>query len=647
MSTISSGQILNQPPPRHPSTDPPQSLSGTKRTSSQAGSQDQSHFVLPKWSKEEIDKRLEDCAKFLQEWKDHMDKTDRLKKEEISTQDLHRHITLKRKLHDNLGIMARMVQHQVKLRRPPDNPSATTATTAAPTNINQKMQAQLPQQQPQASSAGAAASAGRVTNTYQPQPGFSNAVYPSQMAYAPRHLYVQQPNQTMQAMPGNPSVAPSAPYTASNNPHLVRVPPGAAPQSMPSSGGYRGVVNGDPSQVYAMNQAPQQQQPQPTSTNATAGSMPRPPYPLQNMPPQGYYVNYQGYPSQQGPQMMGMNPDASKNAAIGSKTGGNGSTVENQTMYYQHPQTGVVYQQPFLSQGHPAGKMTIAPVGMQNGGGINGVMTNGTTEANSTTQAVQQQSQQVQAQQNQQQQQQQPHMQQMQQQQQQQQMQVNNGAPMGYYYGYNQGPPNGYMYRSVPDGYRGPDSAGMAKGIGGHYQQYNPSSGHQAYQSQQYGQQQGQGMMTMSSQQAMMQQHQQQQQHHMQQQHYMQQQQMQAQQGQARGVMSQQIPPNQGLQQSMQHNPMNMPSSMPMNHQNYPQVIHHQHSQSLMQHQQQTSRPMMQAPVGASSNTINQATSVNMNGESGVTIGSYKTESTSVNPVPSVTTAVSNSLPPR
>eukprot|EP00981_Chlorochromonas_danica_P005884 scaffold1208_cov163-Ochromonas_danica.AAC.11 len=607
------------------------------------------------------------------------------------------------------------------------------------------MQAQLPQQQPQASSAGAAASAGRVTNTYQPQPGFSNAVYPSQMAYAPRHLYVQQPNQTMQAMPGNPSVAPSAPYTASNNPHLVRVPPGAAPQSMPSSGGYRGVVNGDPSQVYAMNQAPQQQQPQPTSTNATAGSMPRPPYPLQNMPPQGYYVNYQGYPSQQGPQMMGMNPDASKNAAIGSKTGGNGSTVENQTMYYQHPQTGVVYQQPFLSQGHPAGKMTIAPVGMQNGGGINGVMTNGTTEANSTTQAVQQQSQQVQAQQNQQQQQQQPHMQQMQQQQQQQQMQVNNGAPMGYYYGYNQGPPNGYMYRSVPDGYRGPDSAGMAKGyvqppfqnthpghqfapqqqqqqqqqlsqqagqapqpqrmmiyqqnphqqqqllqqqqqqqqqqqhaqqqqhqqqhaqqqqqpgsaptiqlpsatqtsIGGHYQQYNPSSGHQAYQSQQYGQQQGQGMMTMSSQQAMMQQHQQQQQHHMQQQHYMQQQQMQAQQGQARGVMSQQIPPNQGLQQSMQHNPMNMPSSMPMNHQNYPQVIHHQHSQSLMQHQQQTSRPMMQAPVGASSNTINQATSVNMNGESGVTIGSYKTESTSVNPVPSVTTAVSNSLPPR
>eukprot|EP00981_Chlorochromonas_danica_P005883 scaffold1208_cov163-Ochromonas_danica.AAC.10 len=75
MSTISSGQILNQPPPRHPSTDPPQSLSGTKRTSSQAGSQDQSHFVLPKWSKEEIDKRLEDCAKFLQEWKDHMDKT--------------------------------------------------------------------------------------------------------------------------------------------------------------------------------------------------------------------------------------------------------------------------------------------------------------------------------------------------------------------------------------------------------------------------------------------------------------------------------------------------------------------------------------------------------------------------------------------
>lgn len=65
---------------------------------------------LPKWNNEEIDKRLAESAKLLQEWTDLMNKTgkfsyyytlakltfstDRLKAEEVSTTDLRRHYEL-------------------------------------------------------------------------------------------------------------------------------------------------------------------------------------------------------------------------------------------------------------------------------------------------------------------------------------------------------------------------------------------------------------------------------------------------------------------------------------------------------------------------------------------------------------------------
>jgi len=68
-------------------------------------------------TREEVDQKLKESAECLQEWSILLDRTEKCAASDISKTDLLKHVTLKRKLHENLGILARLAQiHTTKAK---------------------------------------------------------------------------------------------------------------------------------------------------------------------------------------------------------------------------------------------------------------------------------------------------------------------------------------------------------------------------------------------------------------------------------------------------------------------------------------------------------------------------------------------------
>ena len=73
------------------------------------------HVTLPYWSPEDIDRVLLENAKSLEEWNNLLTKNEQENPIEVTREDISMHNHLKRRLHDNLGCLAKMVQYQVLL----------------------------------------------------------------------------------------------------------------------------------------------------------------------------------------------------------------------------------------------------------------------------------------------------------------------------------------------------------------------------------------------------------------------------------------------------------------------------------------------------------------------------------------------------
>ena len=71
--------------------------------------------TLPYWSPEDIDRVLLENAKSLEDWNNLLTKNEQENPYEVTKEDISLHHHLKRRLHDNLGCLAKMVQYQVLL----------------------------------------------------------------------------------------------------------------------------------------------------------------------------------------------------------------------------------------------------------------------------------------------------------------------------------------------------------------------------------------------------------------------------------------------------------------------------------------------------------------------------------------------------
>eukprot|EP00600_Ochromonadales_sp_CCMP1393_P018094 CAMPEP_0175031552 /NCGR_PEP_ID=MMETSP0005-20121125/20883_1 /TAXON_ID=420556 /ORGANISM="Ochromonas sp., Strain CCMP1393" /LENGTH=218 /DNA_ID=CAMNT_0016291823 /DNA_START=60 /DNA_END=713 /DNA_ORIENTATION=- len=86
--------------------------------------------AVPQWNSSEINARLEENEKLLKEWEELIQRTGSPGSTSISSSDAQRHALLKRKLHDSLGLMARIVQAQIKQKK-----SSMVSTSAAPAPV--------------------------------------------------------------------------------------------------------------------------------------------------------------------------------------------------------------------------------------------------------------------------------------------------------------------------------------------------------------------------------------------------------------------------------------------------------------------------------------------------------------------------------
>jgi hypothetical protein len=69
------------------------------------------------WGRLEIQRKIEENAKILQEWTELIDKNEKMAPKDIPNNDILSHQILKKKLHENLGRLAKVVQMQLSQKK--------------------------------------------------------------------------------------------------------------------------------------------------------------------------------------------------------------------------------------------------------------------------------------------------------------------------------------------------------------------------------------------------------------------------------------------------------------------------------------------------------------------------------------------------
>lgn len=85
-------------------------------------------------NQEDIQRHLDENAKMLDEWSKLLELNESQKLEIIPTEDAVRHNLLKRKLHENLSILAKYAQIQIKSKKPGDSVNPNNLFTASTSN---------------------------------------------------------------------------------------------------------------------------------------------------------------------------------------------------------------------------------------------------------------------------------------------------------------------------------------------------------------------------------------------------------------------------------------------------------------------------------------------------------------------------------
>jgi len=182
---------------------------------------------LPYMDSNEINKRLDEHAKLLKEWEELLNRTNSPDVHSISHTDAQRHIYLKRKLHESLGVMARIVQNQIKIKK--------SGTDSQPNNIPPPVMVTSTSYQP--------------TMT-MPTGNPNSGMLLTPITYAPHQQ--QQPDQNGGLKQAPMTYSGSYPY---NSGYIAALP------SMPTQGGYNYTPNPSiPSQTHQQQPHLQQQQ---------------------------------------------------------------------------------------------------------------------------------------------------------------------------------------------------------------------------------------------------------------------------------------------------------------------------------------------------------------------------------------------------